>query len=68
MALEANDKYCAICGRPGRSEFKRFGEWACSEAHVEEYVKGVRAQKQRQAVGEESGAGEQPQHYLGCCG
>ncbi len=28
----------------------RFGEWACSEAHAEEHVRDIRAQKTRAAA------------------
>lgn len=51
MAVETQEKYCPICGRevtdPG---FKRFGEWACSETHAEEYVKEVRARRVQAAT------------------
>lgn len=54
MAVEVNEKYCPICGKPVTDPtYKRFGELCCSEAHAEEYVKEVRAQKvqaQAQAV------------------
>lgn len=46
MAVEVSEKYCPICGREvAEPSFKRFGEWACSEVHAEEYVKEVRAQR-----------------------
>lgn len=45
------EKYCPNCGREVTDpSFKRFGEWACSEAHAEEYVKEVRAQRVRAAT------------------
>ena len=46
MTVETTGHSCPICGREvTEPTFKRFGEWACSEAHAEEYVTGVRAQK-----------------------
>lgn len=46
MAIETSEKYCPICGKEVNGPtFTRFGEWACSEAHAEEYVKEVRAKK-----------------------
>lgn len=46
MTVETSERYCPICGRAvTEPTFKRFGEWACSEAHAEEYVTEVRAQK-----------------------
>ena len=54
MATETTEKYCPICGKPVTDPtYKRFGEFCCPEAHAEEYVKEVRAQKvqaQTQAV------------------
>jgi len=51
MAIETSEKYCPICGkRVAEPTFDRFGEWACSEAHAEEYVKETRAQKMRAAA------------------
>ena len=51
MAIETSEKYCPICGkRVAEPTFNRFGEWACSEAHADEYVKEVRAQKMRAAA------------------
>jgi len=48
MALETTEKYCPICGKEVKDlSIKRFGEYLCSEEHAEEYVKEVRAQKQR---------------------
>jgi hypothetical protein len=50
MAVETTEKYCPICGKDvAEPTFKRFGEWACSEAHAEEQVKEVRAQRVRAA-------------------
>jgi hypothetical protein len=49
MAIQTTERYCTICGKPvAEGAFNRFGEWCCSEAHAEEYVAEVRAQKQRQ--------------------
>ena len=46
MAVEATERYCPVCGKPATDPtYKRFGELCCSEAHAEEYVKEVRAQK-----------------------
>lgn len=46
MAVETSEKYCPVCGKPVTDPtYKRFGELCCSEAHAEEYVKEVRAQK-----------------------
>lgn len=46
MAVQTTEKYCPICGKPVTDPtYNRFGEWACSEAHGEEFVKEVRAQK-----------------------
>jgi len=51
MAIETAEKYCPICGKQvTEPTFNRFGEWACSEAHADEYVKEVRAQKMRAAA------------------
>ena len=51
MTVEITEKYCPICGKEvTEPAFKRFGEWACSEAHAEEYVKEVRAQRVRAVV------------------
>ena len=67
MAIQTTGKYCPICGKdvPG-PDFKRFGEWTCSEAHAEEYVKEVRGQKLR-AVRPEPGRVDPPRRH-GCCG
>ena len=51
MAIETSEKYCPICGKQvTEPTFNRFGGWACSEAHAEEYVKETRAQKMRAAA------------------
>ncbi len=43
---ESTEHYCPICGKDvSNPAFKRFGEWACSEAPVDEYVKEVRAER-----------------------
>jgi len=60
MAVETTEQYCPICGKEvAEPAFKRFGEWACSEAHAEEYVKEVRAQRVR-AIIPELAAAERP--------
>lgn len=42
--VERSEHYCPICGKDVTDPaFKRFGEWACSEAHANEYVNEVRA-------------------------
>lgn len=57
MALETNEKFCPICGKPVTDPtFNRFGEWACSEAHADDYVREVRAKRERMAA---SAAGQQ---------
>jgi len=67
MAIQTTDKYCPICGKEvTEPSFKRFGEWACSEAHAEEYVKEVRAEKLRVVTPEPRGD-DRPQQR-GCCG
>lgn len=51
-AQATTERYCPICGKPvSDGTYNRFGEWACSEAHAEEHVKEVRAQKQRRLTG-----------------
>jgi hypothetical protein len=48
MAIRTAEKHYPICGKDvAEPDFKRFREWACSEAHAEEYLKDVRAQKFR---------------------
>lgn len=60
MAVETTEKYCPICGKEVHEPaFKRFGEWACSDGHAEEYVREVRAQRVR-AVAPASGEAERP--------
>ena len=52
MAVQTTEKYCPICGKLVTGPtYNRFGDWACSEAHAEEYVKEVRAQKVRAHAG-----------------
>lgn len=66
MAIQTAEKYCPICGKDvAEPSFKRFGEWACSEAHAEEYVKEVRAQKLR-VVAPEPRREDRPARR-GCC-
>ena len=53
MALETNEKFCPICGKSVPDpKFNRFGEWACSEAHAEDYVKEVRTKREAMAASE----------------
>jgi len=67
MAIQTTDKYCPICGKDvAEPSFKRFGEWACSEAHAEEYAKEVRAEKLR-VVAPEPRRDDRPAQR-GCCG
>lgn len=67
MAIQTTDRYCPICGKDvTESSFKRFGEWACSETHAEEYVKAVRAEKARAVVAEPRR--EDRPTRQGCCG
>jgi endogenous inhibitor of DNA gyrase (YacG/DUF329 family) len=69
MATQATERYCPICGKPVTGEtYDRFGEWCCSDAHAEEYVAEVRAQKQRQAPAPVAEAPRAERHRVGCCG
>lgn len=55
--------YCPICGKEAKDPlFNRFGEWACSEAHAEEYVKEVRSRQTQVAAGDP----RQPRPRRGC--
>ena len=66
MAIQMADKYCPICGKDvAEPSFKRFGEWACSEAHAEEYVTEMRHQKLR-IVAPEPRRDDRPARR-GCC-
>lgn len=66
MAIQTTEKYCPICGKEvAEPSFKRFGEWACSEAHAEEYVTEVRGQKLR-IVAPEPRRDDRPARR-GCC-
>jgi hypothetical protein len=66
MAIQTTDKCCPICGKDvAEPNFKRFGEWACSEVHAEEHVKEVRAQKLR-TVAPEPRRDDRPARR-GCC-
>ncbi len=50
MVVERQEQYCPMCGKDvDTSEFRRFGEACCSEAHAEQYVNEVRAGKQAAA-------------------
>ena len=69
MATQTTERYCPICGKPATEvAYDRFGEWCCSEAHAEEYVAEVRAQKQRQAAAAAPAQAERPkERHWGCC-
>ena len=68
MATMTTERYCPICGKPAKEEtLTRFGEWCCSEAHAEEYVSEVRAQKQRQLAGSAPAPSEPRAPRRGCC-
>ena len=67
MAIQTTGKCCPICGKDvAEPNFKRFGEWACSEAHAEEYVKEVRTEKLR--VARQEPRGDDRPARQGCCG
>lgn len=70
MATQTTERYCPICGKPVTEEnYNRFGEWCCSEAHAEEYVAEVRAQKQRPVAAPAAVAAPRGErHRGGCCG
>ena len=45
-SAETTEHYCPICGKDVTDPaFNRFGEWACSEAHAEQDVNEVRAER-----------------------
>lgn len=69
MATQTTERYCPICGKPVTEDtYNRFGELCCSEAHAEEYVAEVRAQKQRQAAAATPAQAERPkERHRGCC-
>lgn len=67
MAIQMTERYCPICGKPvPEATYNRFGEWCCSEAHAEEYVADVRAQKQSQAAATNPAPVER-RKGRGCC-
>jgi hypothetical protein len=67
MAIQTTDKCCPICGKDvAEPTFKRFGEWACSATHAEEFVKEVRAEKLRVVRPEPRGDDRPPRQS--CCG
>ena len=67
MTVQTTEKYCPICGKPVTdSTYNRFGELACSEAHADEYVKEVRAQKVQAHAGNPAGQPERPPRQM--CG
>ena len=56
MAVQTTETYCPICGKPASDPtYNRFGHLACSEAHAEEYVQEVRAQKVRAHAASQAG-------------
>lgn len=68
MSIETTTRYCPICGKAGLQEFDRFGEWACSDAHADEHVAEVRAQKRRLLDGngsQETPAGRPRRQFCG---
>lgn len=69
MATRITERYCPICGKTvADATYDRFGEWACCEGHAEEYVKEVRAQRQRQVAGSEAAGPASPERRRhGCC-
>lgn len=51
-STNANGRHCAYCGHrlvDGASEIERFGERFCADAHADEFVAGVRAQRMQSA-------------------
>lgn len=68
MATQTTQRYCPICGRAvAEATYDRFGEWACSEAHAEEYVAEVRAKKQQVGAAGAAPAAPQRERHRGCC-
>lgn len=69
MAIQVTERYCPICGKlVTEATHNRFGEWCCSDAHAEEYVADVRAQKQRQlAAGGPAPSEQRRERRRGCC-
>jgi endogenous inhibitor of DNA gyrase (YacG/DUF329 family) len=73
MAIQMNEKYCPICGKPvGDPIYNRFGEFCCSEAHAEEYVKEVRGRRVQATTGtpdRQSDEQSRPSRFSrrGCC-
>jgi len=45
------DPYCPICGQDGEPDLKRFGQFFCSEDHVERYASARRVQADGAAAG-----------------
>lgn len=67
MAVETSEKYCPICGQPvTEATYNRFGQLCCSEAHAEEYVKEVRAQKVQAQAGNPAPQ-QRPRQMCGGC-
>lgn len=71
MTTQVTERYCPVCGKPVADAIhNRFGEWCCSDAHAEEYVAEVRAEKQRRLAGDERPRESQRDRTAprSCCG
>lgn len=71
MATQVIERYCPVCGKPvADATHNRFGEWCCSDAHAEEYVAGVRSEKQRKLAGADLPLDSQRSQAFppSCCG
>lgn len=67
-SLQTAEKCCPICGRAASEPtYSRFGKFCCCEAHAEEYVKEVRAQKVQALAGSRP-AEPFARQVSGCCG
>lgn len=66
---ETTRRYCPMCVKAVTDEtYDRFGEWCCSEAHAEESVREVRAQKLRDTTGLAQVPENRPaRRPRGCC-
>lgn len=66
MATGTTEKHRPICGKEVTdSTLRRFGEWICSEAHGDEYLKEVRAQKLRTMAWAAQEEGRRPRQMCG---
>jgi endogenous inhibitor of DNA gyrase (YacG/DUF329 family) len=69
MTVETIEKYCPICGKEvTEATFKRFGEWTCSDAHAEEYVKEVRTQRVKASASAPASEERAGVPHRMCCG